>query len=610
MPLLLGPGIVALFSGGYSDTARAAAGVAAWLLLAATAIALPRPLPRSRPAQVAALAALAALTAWTAAWLAWAPLGEPAGEDVQRLLLYLAVLAAATRILREPAAARLAEPLLLAGIAGATAVRALGAAACRASSTSTDVLSAGDRLAQPLTYWNGTGAFAALGLVLAAGIAGAPERARGRARRRPRRRRRVLGLALYLTFSRGGLGAAAAGLAVLLALAPTRAQRARRGCSSRSRRAVPALATLALPAVAQEKSGCGQGAAMLALLVVRRRRAPRCSPAGPAAPGGGRAADARCSPPARSCSRWPAARSRSRRSSARAAATTRRPRRAGSPPCRATATPTGRSRCARSATTRSPASAAAASRRSGCASGRSASPCATPTRSTSRRRPSSGSSASRWCSRCSAPSPWPRAAPRPALAGPVAALAAYALHAGVDWDWELPALTLVALVLAGLVLSYQPELGARLGMPEPHERVVGAAARHGVARRQPAGEVLAHEERVDPRQLRVHEPVALLGREVLERPERGAVGARAVPAEAGRVGHHAPRRAGRARRCTRRSPAAAGSRSARARSSSRCRRRRSRRRRAPPARPACANSASTVSGSTAACSVRTRGLAA
>src|SRR5918994_5740723 len=118
VPLLLGPGILALFSGGYSDTARTAAGVAAWLLLAATALALPRPLPRDRPA-IAALAALAALTAWTAASLAWAPLGEPAGEDVQRLLLYVAVLAAATRILSEDAPGRLAEPLLLAGIAGA-----------------------------------------------------------------------------------------------------------------------------------------------------------------------------------------------------------------------------------------------------------------------------------------------------------------------------------------------------------------------------------------------------------------------------------------------------------------------------------------------------------
>ena len=77
----------------------------------------------------------------------------------------------------------------------------------------------------------------------------------------------MLGLALYLTFSRGGLGAAAAGLAVLIALAPTRAQ-ARAALLVAVAAAVPALATLALPAVAQEKSGSGQGAAMIALLLV------------------------------------------------------------------------------------------------------------------------------------------------------------------------------------------------------------------------------------------------------------------------------------------------------------------------------------------------------
>ena len=54
-----------------------------------------------------------------------------------------------------------------------------------------------------------------------------------------------------------------------------------------------------------------------------------------------------------------------------------------------------------------------------------------------------------------------------ALAGPVAALAAFALHAGVDWDWELPALTLVALVLAGLVLATSPARSAGPGGPAP-----------------------------------------------------------------------------------------------------------------------------------------------
>jgi hypothetical protein len=38
-------------------------------------------------------------------------------------------------------------------------------------------------------------------------------------------------------------------------------------------------------------------------------------------------------------------------------------------------------------------------------------------------------------------------------AGPAAALAAWAFHAGLDWDWEMPALTLVAIVLAGHVMA-------------------------------------------------------------------------------------------------------------------------------------------------------------
>ena len=36
-----------------------------------------------------------------------------------------------------------------------------------------------------------------------------------------------------------------------------------------------------------------------------------------------------------------------------------------------------------------------------------------------------------------------------ASAGLIAALALWAVHAGIDWDWEMPALTLVALALAG-----------------------------------------------------------------------------------------------------------------------------------------------------------------
>ncbi|MSX03288.1 MAG: hypothetical protein F2813_09055, partial [Actinobacteria bacterium] len=42
---------------------------------------------------------------------------------------------------------------------------------------------------------------------------------------------------------------------------------------------------------------------------------------------------------------------------------------------------------------------------------------------------------------------------RRAAAGPVALLATWALHAGLDWDWEMPAVTLVALAAAGYLAA-------------------------------------------------------------------------------------------------------------------------------------------------------------
>jgi O-antigen ligase len=43
---------------------------------------------------------------------------------------------------------------------------------------------------------------------------------------------------------------------------------------------------------------------------------------------------------------------------------------------------------------------------------------------------------------------------RPVLAaGPIAGCVVYLAHAPLDWDWQMPALTLVALVLAGALLA-------------------------------------------------------------------------------------------------------------------------------------------------------------
>jgi hypothetical protein len=39
-------------------------------------------------------------------------------------------------------------------------------------------------------------------------------------------------------------------------------------------------------------------------------------------------------------------------------------------------------------------------------------------------------------------------------AGPVAALSVWALHAGLDWDWEMPGVSLVAIVLMGALIAW------------------------------------------------------------------------------------------------------------------------------------------------------------
>jgi hypothetical protein len=45
----------------------------------------------------------------------------------------------------------------------------------------------------------------------------------------------------------------------------------------------------------------------------------------------------------------------------------------------------------------------------------------------------------------------------------VAALVVWALHASIDWDWELPAVTLPALAAAGLLLATSERVSRQTG---------------------------------------------------------------------------------------------------------------------------------------------------
>jgi O-antigen ligase len=65
----------------------------------------------------------------------------------------------------------------------------------------------------------------------------------------------------------------------------------------------------------------------------------------------------------------------------------------------------------------------------------------------------------------------------PALAaGPIAAFVVYAAHAPLDWEWQMPAVTIVALVLAGSLLALA-EGAARPPAPAPAPQVATAPPR-------------------------------------------------------------------------------------------------------------------------------------
>jgi O-antigen ligase len=129
--------------------------------------------------------------------------------------------------------------------------------------------SASGQLEQPITYWNGLGLIAATGLVLAIRVAGDP--GRERALRAGAAAAGVpLALGVYLSFSRGALAAVAAGALVLLALAPAGRPQARATFAVLGTGVAAALVASRLPTVHLLKPGergdVGQGLLMLAAL--------------------------------------------------------------------------------------------------------------------------------------------------------------------------------------------------------------------------------------------------------------------------------------------------------------------------------------------------------
>jgi hypothetical protein len=63
-----------------------------------------------------------------------------------------------------------------------------------------------------------------------------------------------------------------------------------------------------------------------------------------------------------------------------------------------------------------------------------------------------------------------------ATAGPIAALVTYLAHSPLDWDWQMPAVTLIATALAGAVIAAAAPTTAD-GDPQSASAMRGASRR-------------------------------------------------------------------------------------------------------------------------------------
>ncbi len=215
--LLAGPVVLAFRSGGYFDGPRLTGLFVVAVVLAVVAVATRPVLPRS-----AALAAVWLLAGWVLLSRGRSPLPDVAGDDFERVVLYAGFLLAGVAIWRKRSAARRAEVVVAAG-ALLVIVYGLAGRWLPGLVELTRTRSAGGRLEQPLTYWNATGLLAAMGAILCVRIAGDRDRPTGL---RAVAAASVVPLTsgVYLSFSRGAAAALVAGLLVLVLCAPDRGQ--------------------------------------------------------------------------------------------------------------------------------------------------------------------------------------------------------------------------------------------------------------------------------------------------------------------------------------------------------------------------------------------------
>ena len=218
LPALL-TAALALRAGGFFAGAPAVLAIVMAVLLVARITLVERPWSGWSPPLAVSAGALALLAGWTLVSAAWSHAPARAMIEFDRTLAYVLVLAFMGSFV--PRTGDLDRALRLVALAiGAIAAAALLTRLYPATFP-TGVGRSPARLAFPLTYWNAMGAFCALGITLAlhcsAGSRHGPVARVLAAGSLP-----VTATALYFTFSRGGIAVAALGVAAYMVLAHPR----------------------------------------------------------------------------------------------------------------------------------------------------------------------------------------------------------------------------------------------------------------------------------------------------------------------------------------------------------------------------------------------------
>lgn len=213
--LIAVPALLVVFfsfsSGGFFPDS-VALGVLALAAVIAIRLGLaPRPLVSFGPAAFVPLVGLVGLTGWALLSQIWCHAPGRADVGFDRDLLYLLMFALSASVGRSRERITWAVRLLVLAMFAVAAVALISAVAPDVVAPA-QVAQSQSRLAYPLTYWNALGVFCAVAGVLALHLAASDDRRAVRvlaAGAIP-----VLGTTLLLTYSRGGLGVAAIGVVV------------------------------------------------------------------------------------------------------------------------------------------------------------------------------------------------------------------------------------------------------------------------------------------------------------------------------------------------------------------------------------------------------------